>query len=99
MSKSITISANCTKAEFLSTVRINGLLESNMDKTAGKLKVPDIEIVRVARDENHVIIGGALGSTYLSSFEVEVLWVDDAYRGQQIATRLLAEIEAEAKAA
>lgn len=78
---------------------INGLLKYNLNKTSGKLKEPDIEIVRVARDKDNVIIGGALGSTYLSSLELEVMWVNEKYRGQNIASQLLEEIESEAKVA
>jgi len=85
--------------EFLNTVRINGLLKYNMAKTKGKLKEPDIQMMKVARDENGIIIGGIAGSTYLSSLEIEVLWVSKAYRGQNIASQLLEEIENEAKEA
>lgn len=85
--------------EFLNTVRINGLLKYNMDKTKGKLKEPDVEIMKVARNENGIIIGGIAGSTYLSSLEIEVLWVSEPYRGQSIASQLLNEIENAAKEA
>lgn len=95
----IAISNQCDEKEFLNVVRTSGLLKYNMNKTCGKLKEPNIEIVRVARDKNGVIIGGASGSTYLSSLEVEVMWVDENYRGQNIASSLLEEIEAEAKVA
>ncbi len=97
MSNNIVIFTNCPDQEFLKTVRINGLLKYNMEKTNGKLKKPDMEIRRVARDENGHIVGGVQGSTYLSSLEVEVLWVSESYRGQGLASRLLAEIEDEAK--
>lgn len=85
--------------EFMNTVRINGLLRYNMAKTNGKLKEPDVEIMKVARDDSGIIIGGISGSTYLSSLEIEVLWVNEAYRGQSIASQLLKEIENEAKEA
>ena len=96
---SIVISDRCEEQEFLNAVRLNGLLKFNMDKTNGKLKVPDLEIMYVARDENGVIIGGVSGFTYLSSLEIEVLWVHEAYRGQNVASRLLHKIEDEAKQA
>jgi GNAT superfamily N-acetyltransferase len=70
-----------------------------MDKTKGKLKEPNVEIMKVARNENGIIIGGIAGSTYLSSLEIEVLWVSEAYRGKNIASQLLNEIENEAKEA
>ena len=93
----IIISKHCDEQEFLNAVRLNGLLKFNLDKTNGKLKIPDTEIVYVARDENGMIIGGVSGSTYLSSLEVEVLWVQESYRRQNVASRLLQEIENEAK--
>lgn len=95
----VTISNQCDEKEFLNAVRINGLLKYNLNKTSGKLKEPDIEIVRIARDKDGTIIGGASGSTYLSSLELEVMWVNENYRGQNIASQLLKEIESEAKAA
>ena len=41
----VTISNQCDEKEFLNAVRINGLLKYNLNKTSGKLKEPDIEIV------------------------------------------------------
>jgi len=99
MPNKITIYNHCDENEFINTVRINGLLQYNMEKTNGKLKTPDIEIVRVARDESGTIVGGAYGYTYFSSLCLEVLWVSEANRGQNIASRLLLEVENEAKEA
>jgi GNAT superfamily N-acetyltransferase len=99
MQKKVNIVDQYDEQEFLNTVRINGLLKYNMAETSGKLKEPDIEIIKVARDESGAIIGGIAGSTYLSSLEIEVLWVSEAYRGQGIASQLLEAIENEAKKA
>jgi len=99
MPNEITIYNHCDENEFIDTVRVNGLLRYNMEKTNGKLKIPDIEIVRVARDESGTIVGGAYGCTYFSSLCLEVLWVNESYRGQNIASRLLLEVENEAKEA
>lgn len=93
----ITISNCCDEQEFLNSVRLNGLLKYNMKQTNGKLQVPNVEFVNVARNEKGVIIGGVSGSTYLSSLEIEALWVQETYRGQNIASRLLAEIEHRSK--
>ena len=65
MQKNFNIMDHYDEQEFLNTVRINGLLKYNMDKTKGKLKEPDVEIMKVARNENGIIIGGIAGSTYL----------------------------------
>jgi Acetyltransferases len=97
MQDKINIVSQCDEQEFLNVVRINGLLKYNVTQTNGKLKIPNVEIVRVACDENGVIVGGASGSTYLSSLEIEVLWVNEAYRRKGIASELLKEIESEAR--
>ncbi|MPM77030.1 hypothetical protein SDC9_124029 [bioreactor metagenome] len=68
-----------------------------MKKTKGKLKVPNMDFVNIARNEEGLIVGGISGSTYLSSLEIEVLWVQEDYRGKKIASRLLKEMEVQAK--
>lgn len=93
----ITISNCCDEQEFLNSVRLSGLLKYNIKQTNGKLQVPNVELVNVARNEKGIIIGGVSGSTYLSSLEIEVLWVQEDYRRQNIASRLLEEIEHRAK--
>ena len=95
----IAIDHDCDEREFLRSVRIDGLLAYNMKATRGQLKVPDLTFAHVARDEAGTIVGGVSGSTYLSSLEIETLWVDEAYRGQGIASRLLTAIERRAQAA
>lgn len=42
---SITISGKCDEQEFMQAVRLNGLLEFNMEKTDGKLMIPNKEIL------------------------------------------------------
>jgi len=55
MEKKFNIMDHYDEEEFLNTVRINGLLKYNIDKTKGKLKEPDIEIMKVARNENALL--------------------------------------------
>ena len=98
MAKKINIITQYDEQEFLKIVRINGLLNYNMIKTDGKLKEPDFEIMKVVRNNDGAITAGISGCTYLSSLEIEVLWVHEDYRGQSIASQLLEEIEREAKA-
>ncbi len=93
---SIAISSDCDEQEFIQTVRLNGLLEFNMNKTDGKLMIPNKELLYVARNENNTIIGGIFGVTYLSALEIDVLWVHEDYRGQGVASQLLKTIEEEA---
>lgn len=90
---SVTIVDQCAEEEFLNAVRLNGLLKFNMEKTNGRMKIPNLEFIYVAREGDGEMIGGVSGSTYLSSLEVEVLWVKEGHRGKNIATRLLKEIE------
>lgn len=93
----VSVSSCCNEQDFLDFVRLNGLKKYNSDKTNGKIQIPNKEFTFVARNENDVIIGGVSGSTYLSSLEVDVLWVQEYYRGQSIASRLLKKMENEAK--
>lgn len=90
---SVTITSHCEEQEFIQTVRLNGLLKFNLEKTKGKLFVPDKNISYVARNENGAIIGGVYGAAYLSSVEIEVLWVHESFRGQGIALQLLSKTE------
>lgn len=98
MQTNITITDNCTADEFLQTVRVNGLQKYNMEQTNGKMAEPYIEITRVARDGENTIVGGISAFTYLSTLEIEILWVSEAHRGQGIAGELLALAEADARA-
>ncbi len=96
MESEITFTNSCSEQEFLSAVRMN-LLQENIEKTNGKLKIPDLEYCCVARNKQGDIVGGIQGATFLSAVEVEVLWVQEAYRGKGIATHLLTALEQEAK--
>ncbi len=95
MTSNFTITT-CDQQVFLQSVRLNGLLADNLNQTGGKITQPNQEIIRVVRQPDSTIVGGIAASAYYSSLEVEVLWVTEAYRGQQLATKLLAEVEAEA---
>ena len=99
MGETYTISKYDDEKTFQNVIGINGLLAYNMQKTDGKLKIPDIELMLVALDKDREIVGGVKGSTFLSSIEVETLLVKEELRGQSIASQLLSEIEKEAKQA
>jgi ribosomal protein S18 acetylase RimI-like enzyme len=51
-----------------------------------------------ARDGMGVIIGGLTGRTYWQYLEISFLWVDEKYRGEGYATKLMNAAEAEARA-
>jgi len=78
------IISNCyDEQEFKDIVRINGLLKYNMDKTGGKLKVPDAEIVRVAREneiENEAkALGCHFAHTTTYSFQAPLFYQKQGY--------------------
>lgn len=59
--------------------------------------VPFIKICRCAKDEKGNVIGGVLACAVLwHVLHIESVWVDDAWRGNDIATKLLMEVEKEA---
>jgi GNAT superfamily N-acetyltransferase len=49
-----------------------------------------------ARDEVGNIIGGLTGRTYWQYLDIAFLWVDEKYRGEGYATKLMKAAEAEA---
>lgn len=51
----------------------------------------------LARDGEGMVRGGLLGETGWEWLHVEILWVDEAYRGQGYGTALLAAAENEAR--
>ena len=48
-------------------------------------------------DENGNIIGGIIGGTYWGWMYVDVLWLDEKFRGRGIGTKLLNKAEYEAR--
>jgi GNAT superfamily N-acetyltransferase len=50
-----------------------------------------------ARDEVGNIIGGLTGRTYWQYLDISFLWVDEKYRGEGCATKLMNAAEAEAR--
>src|SRR5689334_2555956 len=52
----------------------------------------------VVRDDDDTIVAGISGYTAWDWLYVQWLWVDDTFRGQQLAARMLDAAEAEARA-
>jgi GNAT superfamily N-acetyltransferase len=48
------------------------------------------------RDEDGKLLGGLLGLTWWGWLRIDILWLDEAVRGQDLGTRLIATAEAEA---
>jgi ribosomal protein S18 acetylase RimI-like enzyme len=54
-------------------------------------------LATVARGEDEVPIGGAVGRTWGKCCELLQLWVDEAHRGKGIGSKLLHEFEAQGR--
>ena len=54
-------------------------------------------IAESARNEKGAIVGGAAGHLYVDCFFLDLLWVEEAYRGRGIGTALLGAIERQAR--
>jgi GNAT superfamily N-acetyltransferase len=71
---------------------LKGLLAFNRSKV-GKVKH---EQVVVALREGNDIVGGCTGSKWGPTLFVDLLWIDERFRGQDFGTRLMQAMEAEA---
>lgn len=71
MNTNFTIANTLDKQEFEAVVGVAGLLAYNMKQTNNKLEIPAPEIIKVARNNEGIIIGGVSGSMYLSGIEIE----------------------------
>jgi len=76
-------------------VLLDGVRKFNLSQTGDKLPRP---VAYYLRDEAGRIVGGVQGSLWGRSMHIEVLWVDDDYRGQGHGSRLMAAIEKYASA-
>ena len=76
-----------------------GLFGYNVDRTEGLLKKPGLDVMLVLKDERGEAMGGLFCDTFLYTLYLDVLWVDERYRGQGYGRQLLAEAERIAKEA
>ncbi len=53
-------------------------------------------LVVTLRDDDGMLCGGIVGNTWWGWLRIDVLWIDEAVRGQDWGTRLLTAAEAEA---
>ena len=76
------------------TIILNGLRAYNRQHSSAPNWLP---LTLLARDLEGTIRGGLLGETGWSWLYVEILWIDEAYRGQGYGSALLAAAEKEAQ--
>jgi GNAT superfamily N-acetyltransferase len=74
-------------------VLIKGLSDYNAAHAGGD--TPCYLLVTV-RDDDGKVTGGLLGAIYLGWLSIQVVWLDEALRGQGYGQRLMALAEAEA---
>lgn len=82
-----------TNEELEEVVCKHGLLQYNIDATNGLLLKPGVKINLVCRDNDGKVIGGIMCGTYLMCLDIDVLWVEEQYRGQGFGYRLISEAE------
>lgn len=80
-------------AEDVDAVR-RGLMAFNA-RTLGP-REPEVPLAFVVRDADGEVRGGVVGETRWGWLAVDLLWVDEALRGQGYGTRLMAAAEEEA---
>ena len=53
----------------------------------------DIHVAFIARNDEGVVCGGLNASIFCNGLEIDVLWVDEHFRHQKIATQLITMAE------
>ncbi|MGI5898713.1 MAG: GNAT family N-acetyltransferase [Christensenellales bacterium] len=74
------------------------LISHNIKHTSGLLKKPGLDI-NIYLKEKDKVIGAILCDTFNMSVYIDVLWVDEAYRGRGYGKALIAQAEEIAKGA
>lgn len=77
------------------TAILKGLVAYNRSQI-GQRKWKNIAVS--VRDEDGVIVGGVCGEVWADWLFVKLLWLDEAHRGQDYASRAMEALEDEARA-
>jgi ribosomal protein S18 acetylase RimI-like enzyme len=70
-----------------------GLEDHNKRYQSGGLDIPTPDISLVLKDTNGIIVGGVITSMLTGIMHLEVLWVDEKYRGQGYGEDLVLQAE------
>ena len=84
---------NCNPAKNEIDYVREGLMKFNTDRVGEDGHKP---LKYVEYDSNGNVIGGIICGTYGGWMYIDILWVDDSYRGKGVGSRLLLEAEKEA---
>jgi GNAT superfamily N-acetyltransferase len=70
-----------------------GLFGYNVRQTSGLLQKPGIDIHLLLKDEEGRAWGGIFCETWLYSLYIDVLWIDERFRGEGYGRALIEEAE------
>ncbi len=74
------------------------LMAFNLQNAPPTQKEPFVKICRCALDPQGNLAGGVLAASVLwNVLHIETVWVDETYRGRKLATRLMDQVEGQAK--
>lgn len=73
---------------------ISGVRQYNVEQIGDEKTQP---MTVVARDSDDKLIGGVSGVTIYQNFLINTVWVDEAYRGSGLGSKLMMQAETEAK--
>jgi GNAT superfamily N-acetyltransferase len=68
-----------------------------VDQTDSLLKKPGVEIKLILKDDRGQVFGGIFCNTFLYCIYIDVLWVDEQFRGGGYGKELMLEAERIAK--
>ena len=75
----------------------NGLRAYNAQFTGGDPTHGHIPLNIYLRDESGAICGGLLGDTYFGWLSINIVWIDERYRGQRYGEQMITAAEDEAR--
>lgn len=92
----VIITTECSDGDF--DYACNGLFKHNVMKTEGVLKKPGIDINLYLKTSDDETIGAILCDTFNYCMYIDVMWIDEKYRGKGYGRLLITEAEKIARA-